>query len=255
VSLAKLLAEKTAENPIFLHIDSIGLLNFGEHIGKTINEILENKLKKLSFTLNETEKLGGNILVPAFSYSTTSGELFDLENTPSDVGAGMEFLRKENRDKRSADPIFSYTVFSKNEVLRDREVRDYETFGENDIISKVFEMDGYIGGIGGVLKRMTEAHFLERKLKVPYRFDKDFFGEVRKYGEIQKVKHRYFCRDFSYKKATDFAPLLENARRKGIVEVWEKDGIQIEAVKMRNLFELMKEKIEIDTFYFCRDED
>jgi aminoglycoside N3'-acetyltransferase len=256
MNLAEILASKTKNNPVFLHIDSIGLLNFGKHVGESINEILENKLENFNHTLNIAEEFGGNILIPAFSYSTTNEELFDIQHTPSTIGGGMEFLRRKNPEKRSADPMFSYTVFSQNHILQDREVRDYETFGNNDLISKVFEMDGYIGAIGGVLKRMTEAHFLEKKLGVKYRFDKDFFGETKDRDEkIYKTKHRFFCRDLSFKQEADFQQIIEDAKNTGIVEVWKSDGVQIEAVKMKKIFELMKEKFTEDEFYFCRDEE
>ncbi|EJF06910.1 aminoglycoside N3'-acetyltransferase [Thiovulum sp. ES] len=256
MSLEELLAKKTKNNPLFLHIDAIGLLNFKTHIGNNISEILDNKLEDFNSVLNDSQKLGGNILIPAFSYSITNGELFDINKTKSDVGASMELLRNKNPEKRSSDPMFSYTVFSQDTVLQDREIRSYETFGDNDIISKVFERDGYIAGIGGAISKMTEAHFLERKLKVKYRFDKDFIGKVKiKNGEIIQIKHRFFCRDLSFNKRTDFLPIIQDARKEGMIEVWEEDGVQIEAIKMKTLYKLMKEKIDKEHFYFCKFDD
>lgn len=253
--IANILYIKTKNNPIFLHIDAIGFLNLGKHIGNSVNEILDNKMNLFNDALNKAEEMGANVLIPSFTYSITDSKIYDMKKSASQVGAATEYFRKKNLEKRTADPIFSYTVFSKNKILQDNIIKDYETFGETGLISKVFDMDGYIGSIGDVLWRTTEAHYLEKKLNVRYRFDKQFSGQVIDLNcDLHNVVSMFFCRDFKFKKATNFKPLINDMRDLGLVEKWNAGDFFIESVKIKDLFTVMKQKIEIDEFYFCRDD-
>ena len=49
----------------------------------------------------------GTVIVPAFSYSATKGEVFDVQETPSDVGLFAEKFRLAEGIDRSQHPIFS----------------------------------------------------------------------------------------------------------------------------------------------------
>ena len=57
---------------------------------------------------------GGTLLVPAFSYSFTKNEDFDVDITPSDVGLFSEAFRQLPGVVRTSHPIFSFSVIGRS---------------------------------------------------------------------------------------------------------------------------------------------
>ena len=97
-SVATILAEATCDKPMFLHIDAIGLLHFGENIGNDLEEIIKNKLVSFSKALVLAESYGANVIIPSFSYSLAERDIYNVSNSQSKVGAATEFLRKINNE-------------------------------------------------------------------------------------------------------------------------------------------------------------
>ncbi len=75
----------------------------------------ENLLELLTEILQQMVGKNGTLIMPAFSYSFCKKELFDVQNTPSDVGVLTEFFRKQKNVKRTAHPIFSFSVWGEKQ--------------------------------------------------------------------------------------------------------------------------------------------
>ncbi len=75
----------------------------------------ENLLELLTEILQQMVVKNGTLIMPAFSYSFCKKELFDVQNTPSDVGVLTEFFRKQKNVKRTAHPIFSFSVWGEKQ--------------------------------------------------------------------------------------------------------------------------------------------
>ena len=254
---ANILIETTKNNPMFLHIDAIGFFHFGENRGKNFKEIINNKIKIFNQVLLEVEEGGGNIIVPVFSYSITNGDIFDVAHSPSQVGGATEFLRKRNIKRRTKDPIFSYLLFTKNEDLKDDlRIKEFNTFGENSLIDKVFKINGTIGSIGNVLWHPTEAHYLEKKLNVAYRHDKKFKGKIRDVNNKElDIETVFYCRDLSLNKIANFKPLEKEMYKKNLVYQISSHGLNIDYIYMHHVLDVMKKKISENHFYFCKDDE
>jgi len=255
---AQKLYELTKDRPMFLHMDAIGFFNFGENEGQNIEEIIDNKLKKFNEALLLAQDLGANILIPTFSYSIENGKLnYDVVNSKSEVGAATEFFRKLNIEKRTNDPLFSYLLFSNNKELReDLKIKNFDTFGEGSIIDKVFKMDGFIASIGDVIWRTTEAHYLEKKIKVPYRFDKNFEGTIVDINKnTYNIKTIFFCRDLNINLQADFKPIINSLRDKKMVQQCNIQNFNIEFFSIKSLYKIMKIKFEKEPLYFIREEN
>ena len=84
-----------------------GLPNIG--IGKTA--ILES-MADLILSLNVA-----TLLMPTYSFSFCNGEPFDVENTPSAMGAFNEYLRVKHQWQRSVDPLMSNILHGRNDHL------------------------------------------------------------------------------------------------------------------------------------------
>jgi aminoglycoside 3-N-acetyltransferase len=243
------ITQLSSSKPIVLHIDFIGLYRVGD--------TNEERLKNFS---NLMEILGKNsqpIAIPSFSYSYTDNQVFDIKNSPSKTGYVTEYLRKNSAAKRTIDGIFSYLTYSDLFDSRHYEVDDYESFGKNGIAGEIFSKDGWIGAIGGVFRHATEIHFLERLLGVSYRFDKYFSGQtIDEKGESRQNDIKYFCRkDMNIR--PDFRNFEADLKKEGLMQTWQFEApeIEIEAVKIRDAFELLKTKIAKDEHYLCIEVD
>ena len=82
------LAELTRERPMFMHFDSIGLL----YLDKTN----QDRLECFDAILNGVAGKGGNLIIPAYSYSFCRQEVFNVDGSPTTLGDPHEFLRARN---------------------------------------------------------------------------------------------------------------------------------------------------------------
>ncbi|MFZ0035367.1 MAG: AAC(3) family N-acetyltransferase [Sedimentisphaerales bacterium] len=242
----KLLVQKTRQNPISVHIDAVGLLRLA-----STNDA---RLSEFSDIISQTNRQGGNIIIPTYSYSYTKNEDYDILHTPSEIGVVTEYLRNKFAAKRTVDALFSYLVFAGRISDKHFEVKDYEPFGDESLIGELFAKDGYVGSIGGVLSYITEVHFLERKLGVSYRYNKSFTGTIIDYsGRKHKQEIVFFCRKPDCGLRPNLLRLEKDMKQDGLVEIFKADGyeFELEAVKIKILYEYIERKIKEDHFYLC----
>lgn len=157
--------------------------------------------KRLEILIDEIKRYlgpGGTLVVPAFSYSFTRGETFDVLNSPSHVGAFSEQFRLFHPNKRSKHPIFSVTAIGRYE-------RDFinscvtDCFGEHTCFQLIHKLDGKLMNLGCELM-LTFTHYCEQMFGVSYRYFKDFNGFVIDSVKEYHLTTRYFVgnRHISY---------------------------------------------------------
>lgn len=233
---------------MFFHYDSIGLI----YLGNSNN----SRLNFLSEVLVDVADGGGNIIVPAFSYSFCRGEDFDILNSPTTLGNSHEILRSKNLYRRTSDGIFSYLVFGSlpifNEFFDERTNND--SFGNSSLMSKVLNLDGWIGSVGGVIHSTTEIHHIERILEVNYRFDKKFKGKVIGEHSSYNQVNTFFCRDLNFYKETllgsDLTKLYEDlATNNKMNEININNDFFIDYVSYGDIFEMTKKNIVKNPHY------
>ena len=195
-------------------------------------------------------------MVPTFSYSYAGDGPFKWLKTPSKVGIVTEYLRGRHPQRRTVDGMFSYVVYGLDpaDQVFDFGSGVYESFGDDSLIARIYLEDGYICCIGDVFHNApTEVHFLERMLKVNYRQDKMFSGSFvgRDFSARQQIK--FFCRDLSLNLVPDMTRLEKRLREERLVEFWQVDGLEfyIEAVKIREIFELLKYELTKNPLFLC----
>ena len=60
---------------------------------------------------NATARIGvKNLIVPTFTYSFCNNEVYDVNNSPTSMGALNEFIRKLPNRYRTLDPLLSLSV-------------------------------------------------------------------------------------------------------------------------------------------------
>jgi len=155
------------DDTLFIHSD---ILSFGKIVD--ISTIMTSLVEEI---ISLSPK--GNILMPAYTYSFTKNEIYDVEKTPSTVGSLTNYFRKLNQTYRTLDPIFSISV------LGDRKFLDCDTrncFGERSVYSEILESKGKIVMLGSKFdKSLTFLHFIEQQFGVHYRKLKKFSGKKK----------------------------------------------------------------------------
>lgn len=240
-------SKKTRDNPISVHLNPIGLLRMGKSN--------EERFFKFNSFLKEVEKNDGNIAIPTYSYSFVKNEIFNQQETPSSLDQASEYVRTKNRLKRTADPMFSYLLFGQSFSSRYFTPESYASFGQNSLIEEIFLKDGYLGSIGGVFEHLTEIHFLEKKLNVNYRFDKEFSGiTVNQNAKEEKQSIIYYCRDLESDYIPSFMQLKHDLKKNSLIEIWhiKEYNLKIEVMRFKDIFEFVKDKIKLDSKYLWK---
>ena len=84
---SRLISKKSKDCLASIHIDMAGLIRLGE----TSEKMLEN----FNRLIIRAEAMGGNIMIPTFSYTYPKKVPFRLLEKPSEVGIVTEYLRKK----------------------------------------------------------------------------------------------------------------------------------------------------------------
>lgn len=139
--------------------------------------------------------MSGTLIVPTFTYSFCKNEIFDPDLSQSTCGRWSEYVRTQPAARRSLDPLFSVAAIGK----KSREITENipnECFGEGSFWERFHLANGVICNLN-VWAISTFIHYIEKKINVPYRYDKLFQGKISVDGKIRCSKAVYFCQDGS----------------------------------------------------------
>jgi aminoglycoside 3-N-acetyltransferase len=135
---------------------------------------------------------GGTLIVPTFSYSAGRGETFDVENTPSSIGAFPNVFMKSREVARSADPMMSHAGCG---PLAETILADIsnESYGSGSVFDNITRSYGIICTLGLGMWWATYCHYVEKMAGAPFRFDKKFTGTIREHGVEREEEWIYFA--------------------------------------------------------------
>jgi len=196
---------------IFLHGDEI--------LASQISTSLNEKDPTLIFINALVDLIGdqGTLVIPTFTYSFTTSEVYDVDNSASEVGNFSEKFRKIKETIRSRNPIFSVASIGKLSSSIQR-LSEITSFGSNSIFDFLYRNNGKIFCIGCSFNRVTFTHYVEEKLKVDYRYDKIFKGKIIDKDNISNVSTNYYVRDLKFDTVCNLSKLkklmIENKKLK-----------------------------------------
>lgn len=118
------------------------------------------------------------ICFPTFTFSFCNNEDYDVRNTLSRMGALNEYVRRLPEAERSRDPLMSVAAVGKDMSV----IRNLGRYsgGVGSTFHKLHEKGGAKFLFLGVSpsKCMTHVHYVEERRGVPYRYHRDFTGNV-----------------------------------------------------------------------------
>lgn len=135
------------------------------------------------------------LCVPTFTFSFCNGVSYDVTQSRSKMGVLNEYIRKLPEAERSIDPLMSSAVLGADKSV----VRDlgHQSIGEGCTFDKIHAAKNarflFLGV--GAAKCFTYTHYVEERLRVPYRYDRAFTGTIthgdRTYQDTYNLYVRY----------------------------------------------------------------
>lgn len=157
----------------------------------------------------------GTLVVPTFTYSFAEGKPYEAAVTPSRCGAFAEYVRRMPAALRSADPCFSVAALG----ARAADMTGYppdNSYAEDSFFGRFHRAGGVICN-WNFDAGSTFVHYVERCLRVPYRFDKTFAGTLLRDGRTETRSNTIWVRYLSSEGTTaEFSRLDQLARAQGL---------------------------------------
>jgi len=190
----------------------------------------------------------GTLIVPTFSLSFCKNKTFDKLNTLSfECGIFSEFIRKEEKSLRSDDANFSICAIGGKSNYFTNNVSEY-SFGIDSFWDRLWQKNGKICRFNMSPDYNTFIHFVERKLNVPYRYDKKFSGISIINGEEIEGKYFHFVHDLENSNLiSNLSKLEQKCKEEGFLQTQILGKGQIVVISTKNVYEIIKKEIKNDS--------
>jgi len=157
----------------------------------------------------------GTVVVPTFNFAFAKGERYDPRTTPSQgMGAFSEYVRQLPEARRTPHPMQSVAVLGR--YAADLAGRDtLSAFDPGSAFERMLELDFKLLLLGADSRATSMFHYCEQRANVPYRYWKDFTGEVNTAGGWQTCTYRMFVRDLELNPQLTLDPVVATLQSRG----------------------------------------
>lgn len=158
--------------------------------------IIEGGLPGVMNCLKEVLGPEATILMPTFTFSFGRSRVWDYHTSKSEVGALTEYFRKLPNSMRTIHPFHSLAVAGR--IASEFSIcTNKSSFGERSPFDLLYEMDAINISLGTEFEGgATFLHHTEEMAQVPYRYYKEFPGEVKdRNGDLLSGAFKMFVRE------------------------------------------------------------
>jgi aminoglycoside N3'-acetyltransferase len=189
----------------------------------------------------------GTLVVPAFNFGFAHGLPFDQKNTPSDqMGALSEYVRLQPEARRTSHPMHSLAAVGEYAD----ELASIDTSGAFDpgsAFERMVDLDFKLLLLGADVYYATMIHYCERRAEVPYRYWKDFTGEVSLDGQPPRMRtYRMFARDLDLDPDVNATPVRLELERRGLWSSADLNYGKVAACRFRDFVVAAEELLAAD---------
>lgn len=182
----------------------------------------------------------GTIIVPAFTYSSCHKEDYDPKTTKCNMGMFTDYVLKQPDTIRSLDPNFSVAANGGKAVFYTQNPPE-KSFGDNCFFERFYQLNGLICNLN-FDAGSTYVHYVEHKLNVPYRYDKQFKGNVLVGDKWEERISYHFVFD-KPENAPVFSRLHDLSVEKNVAKIEKLGKGVVLAERAQSLFNLISETI------------
>ena len=150
----------------------------------------------------------GTIAVPTFNFGFAKGERYDPETTPSQgMGTFSEYVRQQPDAKRTRHPMQSLAIIGQYaEDLASRDTRS--AFDPGSAFERLLDLDFKLLLLGADERAISIFHYSEQRAQVPYRYWKDFPGQIRSEAGWEEHTYRMYVRDMDLNPQLTLKPVV-----------------------------------------------
>ncbi len=190
----------------------------------------------------------GTLAVPAFNFGFARGEPFDPASTPSrGMGVFSELVRQQPDAQRTTHPLQSLAVIGR--FAGDLCQRDtLSAFDPGSAFERLLELDFDLLLLGADIQAASMVHYSEQKAVVPYRYWKDFNGQVRTPQGWMEKTYRMFVRNMQIDPQLRLLPIQTELQRRG---QWQQQTLaygQVALCSLRNFVQATDDLINTDAW-------
>lgn len=175
----------------------------------------ENGIETYLQALQTATGQQGTIAVPTFNFGFARGERFDRQSTPAQgMGVFSEYIRQQPEARRTPHPLQSLAILGPlAEQLASLDTPG--AFDPGSAFEKMLALDFKLLLLGADVQAVSMIHYSEQRAGVPYRYWKDFQGEVRLDQEWQTRTYRMYARDLELDPQLDLHLVQQLLQQRG----------------------------------------
>lgn len=180
----------------------------------------------------------GTLILPLYNFDFPNKKYFNINETPSQMGALTEIGRNQENVVRTGHPIYSFSVIGKlsNEF---EGINNKSGYGIDSPFAKIKELNGKIAVIGLTDQNsMTSYHFVEEQNLVDYRYFKDFTGSYIDKNNNESIKtYSLYVRDLEKGVKTDVNRMMDYLWKIGAYKGDKEDeGYGMRTIEFNDLY-------------------
>jgi aminoglycoside 3-N-acetyltransferase len=200
------------------YLEELGLVAGDGLLVHSALQFLGRPQDGLSTYLNAIQQVigpGGTITVPTFNFDFAIERRYDPWQTPSkDMGAFSEYIRQQPGALRTSHPMQSLAVLGY--FAHDLANRDTPSaFDPGSAFARMVELDFKLLLLGADVSAVSIFHYSEQRFQVPYRYWKEFHGQVRTDQGWQDRTYRMYVRDRQINPVLTAGPVQELLEERG----------------------------------------
>ncbi|MEL4178531.1 AAC(3) family N-acetyltransferase [Roseateles sp. PN1] len=214
--------------------------------------LIEGGLPGVMRVLNEVLGEQTTLLMPAFTFAYGASRVWDSRTTPAETGALTEYFRKRPGVLRTLHPFHSLSV-SGPQAHAFASCKNLSSFGPGSPFEQLVEMEAVNLALGTeFVGGATFLHHTEEVAAVPYRFYKEFPGQVLDaQGQAQADNFRMYVREITdaYEYDNDWAPVWDLFVSQGLVRQQNLAGANIFAIDIKPAHECLLHTLQAQPYY------
>ncbi len=192
----------------------------------------------------------GTAVMPTFTWDRfhdERGAVFNIANTPSEVGAITEAFRHRPDARRSSHICHSVAAIGPQaEAVMGDGVRP---FGAGSTFEQLVRLDSWYLFLGVGFEVCTALHHVEEMQQVPYRYYRDFRDSVVVFPDGRRCPSQaieYLRRDGYRNDLAKAGPILAEA---GVLRTTEVGDATVMNTRIRDIVEIIGRRVETDPYF------
>jgi len=192
----------------------------------------------------------GTLAMATFTYKYCQTRVFDIDKSPSEVGALSEFFRKQREVIRSEHPIFS--IVASGPGSKSLVKTGIDAFGDDSVFGNVRRDNALLVFFGTTFKSCTFGHYITQMHQVPYRYMKTFSGIIKKGRRTRTIDATYFVRPLDGTIDIDLSRLEKRLFKKKLLKKVPVGASSIECVRAQDVFNEGMKMLDKDIYALAK---